>query len=87
VNPLIFRKSSYSSNQLVLIAAASDITLDPDLYPLELDPVPVTRVLNERFGLSETEQVEYIQGFWQDWDSGRKDEDTSMMSKVEKTKN
>jgi HEAT repeats len=78
--PLIFRKSSYSSYRLALFSS------DPHA-PLLLDPVPVSRVLNERFGLSETEQVEYIQGFWQDWDSGRKDEDTSMMSKVEKTKN
>ncbi len=71
--PLIFQQSSSPSNQRALFS------LNP-LAPLLLEPEPVAQVLKERFGLSETEQVEYIQGFWQDWDSGRDEEDMSLLS-------
>jgi hypothetical protein len=72
--PLLFQQSFYPSNQRALFS------LDPHA-PLLLEPEPVAQVLKERFGLSETEQVEYIQGFWQDWESRRDEEDMSLLSR------
>jgi hypothetical protein len=66
--PQIFDQSHYRPSTLALFAS------NPD-SPLFAEPEIVARILLERFGLSETEQMQYIQGFARNYRIGRLEED------------
>ena len=66
--PYIFDRSHYPSSTLSAFASYPD-------PPFFVKPEAVARILQERFGLSETEQVQYIQDFARNQDSGRLEED------------
>lgn len=66
--PYLFDQSHYRPSTRALFASYSD-------PPLFVESEIIARILQERFALSEAEQMQYIEGFTRDYGIGRLEED------------